>query len=187
MRKINHRKAQRRSMLYMVGISAAVLALSYLGKAERDRLEAIDAAAEEALRAAMVPDGYHPGASVEFGLSPSNTGGEALSSEGLASWFEGVWNQRLVSDCMISWWLVDPQITGEISMSVVYGSAGAETLRISQFNSVPPSASTCIIDVLNGLSWPSVDSGAEVQFSVVTEQEVVAPNMGSVIEVVESE
>ena len=174
-------------MLYMVGISAAVLALSYMGKAERDRLEAIDAAAEEALRAAMVPDGFHPGASVDFELRPVSTDGETLSLEGLQGWFDSVWDQQVVADCMISWWLVDPQITGEILMSVVYGPTGVQTLRVSQFSSLPPTASSCIVAALDGLGWPNAGQGAEVQFTVVVEQEVVTPNMGSVLEVIEPE
>ena len=177
MRKINHQKAQRRSMLYMVGLSASVLALSYLGKAERDRVEALELATEEALRVAMIPEGYHPGAVVEFSLAPDVTLGEAITPAALQSWFDESWSAEIADDCMIAWWLVDPQISGEISMEVVYGSGGPEVLRVSQYSDVPPSASACLVNALNAMPWPTCEIGSLVEFSVVPQREVVVPNI----------
>ena len=185
MRKINHQKAQRRAMLYMLGISAAVLAMSYLGKAERDRLDAVDAANEEALRLAMVPDGYHPGATVEFELSPGLSDGESMAEGALQEWFDGEWDPQVVADCMIAWWLVDPQISGEIPLEVICGSLGPQTLRVSQFSELPTTVSSCFVAVIEQLDWPACVPGASVLWSVATQMDVVAPNMGSVLEVVE--
>jgi hypothetical protein len=193
MRKINHQKAQRRAMIYMLGISAAVLAMSYLGKTERDRLDAIDAANEEALRVAMVPDGYHPGASVEFELSLELSDGESVAVDDLQDWFDGEWDPQVVSDCMIAWWLVDPQISGEISMEVIYGPSGPQTLRVSEFSELPYTASSCLVTAIDGIDWPVGDQGSVVSFTLSTQLEVVSPNMahlparGSVLETVESQ
>jgi hypothetical protein len=173
-------------MLYMLGISAAVLALSYMGKLERDRVEAVEAASEEALRVAMIPDGYHPGATVEFELSSAPVEGEALSEGELQGWFDREWDAQMIADCMISWWMVDPQISGEISIEVIYDSEGPQILRVLRFSELPPTASSCITAAINGLGWPASAEGAVVRFTASSQREIVAPNMGSVLEVVES-
>lgn len=174
-------------MLYMLGISAAVLAMSYLGKAERDRLDAVEASNEEALRVAMVPDGYHPGATVEFELSPELSDGEALAVDALQGWFDGEWDPQVVADCLLTWWLVDPQISGDIPMEIIYGSSGPQTLRVSQFTDLPTTVSSCFVAVIEQLDWPVCVPGASVHLSVAHQGDVVTPNMGSVLEVVESD
>ena len=164
-----NQRHNRRMMIQLLVIAAAIMALSVSEKmrAERDAQES-----QEEGSTPRVSKTYAPGAravlpspaSQEEQEDAENSHLQVVSAVEFQSWLDDLvaeeW-EASVSDCLYSWWLLDQGIEGEVGFEFVIDSRGLQETAVLHHQGIPVGPAACLSKAMTQQSWPS-SSGEKV-------------------------
>ena len=164
-----NQRHNRRLMVHLLLISAAILALSI---GEEMRAERDAEALSEGGQTRQVARSFERGARTliprfeEGAGSPEGSGDDVaaqeflqvLSGEELESWIASTASdgfEQSMTDCLNSWWLLDQGIEGDVQIELVLDTSGLKEAAVLMHSDVPPGPKACFSEALYGAAWPS--------------------------------
>ncbi len=70
-------------------------------------------------------------------------------------------------DCLHSWWMLDPNLQGQVVVGIVLGPQGLGGSWIYDHANVPLGPVTCFGSAISQASWPAAAEEVEVRFPFV--------------------
>ena len=158
-----NQRHNRRMMVQLLVMAAAIFALSIAEdmRAERDaQSEQVSGgsprvAATYALGSRAVlpePEGHsaeRPSKQAFLQVVTATEFQNWVDSSASANW------ELSVPDCLISWWLLDQGIEGEMQFEFVVGSQGLQEIAVVHHQEVPAGPAKCLSAAFHAQSWPT--------------------------------
>ena len=177
-----NQRHNRRMMVQLLVMAAAILALSVGEDMRAERDAQSEQGTDGVPRAAMT---YVPGSRAVLPSQKSGEEGEpgtqaflqVVSAAEFQNWLDSSASAKWdapVSDCLVSWWLLDQGIEGNLRFEFVINAEGLQEVAVVHHQGVPLGPAECLSKVFHAQSWPTTSGEA-----VVAVQDLAFSNKGT--------